>query len=267
VALREKKLGIWQRISWIEYLGHVRDFALGLRELGLKPQNTISVLGDNCQEWLYADLAAQSSRAITVGIYPTDVASQVKYLLENSDSTFVVCKDQEQVDKVLQVHGSLPLLKKIIVIDMKGLRKYKDPKIISFAAVEKMGRRIHDQDAELFARMVEQTRPDDVAILVYTSGTTGPPKGAMISNRNMLAMIRGLSQVLPFKQTDSFVSALPLCHIAERMFSLIFPMYAGCTVNFAESVNTLQEDLSEISPSAFLWTARRHSSCCTRTTK
>ena len=252
VALREKKLGIWQRISWIEYLVHVRDFALGLRELGLKPQNTISVLGDNCQEWLYADLAAQSSRAITVGIYPTDVASQVKYLLENSDSTFVVCKDQEQVDKVLQVHGSLPLLKKIIVIDMKGLRKYKDPKIISFAAVEKMGRRIHDQDSELFARMVEQTRPDDVAILVYTSGTTGPAKGAMISNRNMLAMIRGLSQVLPFKQTDSFVSALPLCHIAERMFSLIFPMYAGCTVNFAESVNTLQEDLSEISPSAFL---------------
>ena len=252
VALREKDLGIWQRVTWKEYWDHVCLFALGLQQLGLKRGDKVSILGDNCREWLYADLAAQCSSAVTVGIYPTDVASQVKYILENSESKFIVAKDQEQVDKVLEVKDDLPGLKKIIVVDMKGLRRYKDPMIISFKDVEALGQTLHEQDPYLFENMVNSTRPEDVAIIVYTSGTTGQPKGAMISHRNVIAMIRGLAQVLGFRQKDSFVSALPLCHIAERMFSLIFPMWAGCAVNFAESVATLQEDMSEISPTAFL---------------
>jgi len=252
VALREKDLGIWQRTTWQEYWCHVRDFALGLKELGLSRGDKLSILGDNCREWLYADLATQSSAAITVGIYPTDVPTQVKYILENSQSTFVVAKDQEQVDKVLEIKGSVPNLKKIVVVDMKGLRRYQDPMIISFKDVEAMGAQISERGPELFEEMVQSTRSEDPAIIVYTSGTTGQPKGAMISHINMIAMIRGLSQILDFLHTDSFVSALPLCHIAERMFSLIFPMWAGCTVNFAESVATLQEDLGEISPTAFL---------------
>jgi len=252
IALREKDLGIWQPVSWDDYRDHVRNFALGLRSLGLRKGDKISILGDNCREWLYADLAAQCSSAVTVGIYPTDVALQVKYILENSESAFVVARDQEQVDKVLEVKDQLPLLKKIVVVDMKGLRRYKDPTIISFEDVEALGAELNDREQGLFEEMVQTTRPDDVAIIVYTSGTTGPPKGAMITHRNMIAMISGLSQVLDFRHGDSFVSALPLCHIAERMFSLIFPMWAGCTVNFAESVATLQEDLAEISPTAFL---------------
>jgi long-chain acyl-CoA synthetase len=252
VALREKDLGIWQSVPWKDYWNHVCFFDLGLKHLGLKKGDKVSVLGDNCREWLYADLAAQSSGAVTVGIYPTDVASQVKYVLENSESSFVVCKDQEQVDKVLEVKDDLPLLKKIIVIDMKGLRRYKDPMIVSFKQVEELGETLHREQPDLFEEMVNQTNPDDVAIIVYTSGTTGKPKGAMISQKNMVVMIKGLSQVLEFREGDTFVSALPLCHIAERMFSLIFPMWAGCTVNFAESVATLQEDMKEISPTAFL---------------
>lgn len=252
VALREKDLGIWQNVTWRGYWTHVCCFALGLKDLGLEKGDKVSVLGDNCREWLYADLAAQACGAITVGIYPTDVASQVKYILEDSESSFVVCKDQEQVDKVLAVKGELPLLKKVICIDMKGLRRYKDPLIISFEEVEKLGDRFHREQSNLFEQMVRNTNPDDVAIIVYTSGTTGKPKGAMVSQRNMVAMIEGLSQVLKFHHSDSFVSALPLCHIAERMFSLIFPMWAGCTVNFAESIATLQEDMKEISPTAFL---------------
>lgn len=252
VALREKDLGIWQPVSWNDYWAHVRNFALGLRALGLEKGDKISILGDNCREWLYADLAAQCSSAVTVGIYPTDVAQQVKYILENSESAFVVARDQEQVDKVLEVKDQIPRLKKIIVVDMKGLRRYRDPIIMSFNEVEALGSELHDRQPELFEDMVRATRPDDVSIIVYTSGTTGPPKGAMITHRNMITMISGLSQVLDFRHGDSFVSALPLCHIAERMFSLIFPMWAGCTVNFAESVATLQEDLAEISPTAFL---------------
>jgi long-chain acyl-CoA synthetase len=252
VALREKDLGIWQRVSWAEYWDHVCCFALGLKSLGLEQGDKVSVLGDNCKEWLYADLAVQGSSAVTVGIYPTDVASQVKYILENSESRFVVAKDQEQVDKILEVKDELPLLRKIIVIDMKGLRRYKEPLIISFEEVEDLGRGVRERNPYLFEEVVQSTRPEDVGIIVYTSGTTGKPKGAMISQKNMISMIQGLSKVLDFRQSDSFVSALPLCHIAERMFSLIFPMWAGCNVNFAESVATLEEDLREISPTSFL---------------
>ncbi len=252
VALREKDLGIWQRVTWRDYWNHVCFFALGLKRLGLKKGDKVSILGDNCREWLYADMAAQCSSAITVGIYPTDVAFQVKYILENSESRFVVAKDQEQVDKILEVKNDLPLLKKIIVVDMKGLRRYRDPMIISFKEVEAIGEAFHKKHPDLFEEMVRNTRAEDIGIIVYTSGTTGQPKGAMISQKNMISMIRGLSQVLNFRPSDSFVSALPLCHIAERMFSLIFPMWAGCTVNFAESVVTLQEDLREISPTVFL---------------
>lgn len=252
VALREKDLGIWQRTSWNAYWDHVRNFALGLKVLGLKPGDKLAVLGDNSREWLYADLATQSSAAVTVGIYPTDVSAQVKYILKNSESSFVVARDQEQVDKILEVKNDLPGMKKVIVIDMKGLRRYNDPQIMSFQDVEALGEELSREQPALFEDMVQSTREEDVAIIVYTSGTTGPPKGAMITHKNMLSMIKGLSQILDFRPTDSFVSALPLCHIAERMFSLIFPMWAGCTVNFAESVATLQEDLAEISPTAFL---------------
>ena len=252
VALREKDLGIWQRTTWTGYWDQVCFFALGLRQLGLVKGDKLSVLGDNCREWLYADMAAQCSSAVTVGIYPTDVASQVKYILEDSESRFVVAKDQEQVDKILEVKDELPGLRQVVVVDMKGLRRYTDPLLVSFQDVVALGKEVHEREPNLFKEMVLGTSPDDVAIIVYTSGTTGPPKGAMISHRNMISMISGLSQVINFQYTDSFVSALPLCHIAERMFSLIFPLWAGCTVNFAESVATLQDDLKEISPTAFL---------------
>ncbi|HMK77158.1 MAG TPA: AMP-binding protein [Thermodesulfobacteriota bacterium] len=252
VALREKDLGIWKRVTWGDYYEHTRNFAMGLKALGFEPGDKVSILGDNCREWLYTDIAAQSLRGIAVGIYPTDVAIQVKYILKNSDSRFVIARDQEQVDKVFQVKNGLPLLKKVIVIDMKGLRRYKDPLIISFDETEKMGRALHEQMPNFFEESIRSTQAEDVAIIVYTSGTTGDPKGAMISHKGMISMVRGLSRVLEFRSNDSVVSVLPLCHIAERMFSLIFPMYVGYTVNFAESVNTLQEDMKEISPTAFL---------------
>lgn len=141
VALREKDLGIWQRISWRQYLEEVRDLALGMKALGLEDSGgKVSILGDNCPQWLYADIAAQACRAISVGVYPTNVAEQCFYALDNSQSSLVVCKDQEQVDKVLEVKDRLPLLKKIIAIDMKGLRNYHDPMVISFAQVQELGR-------------------------------------------------------------------------------------------------------------------------------
>ena len=252
IALREKAFGVWKRITWNDYWDHVCYFALGLRELGLCKGDKVSILGDNCPEWIYADLASQAISAISVGIYPTDVASQVKYVMENSESSFILVKDQEQVDKVLEVKHQLPLLKKIVVVDMKGLKKYEDPMIMSFEEVQGLGRAVEQADPGLCEEMIRDTDPKSVALIVYTSGTTGKPKGAMISHKGVLSMIEGLQEVFHFTRKDSFVSSLPLCHIAERMFSVIFPMYAGCTVNFAESITTLQNDLREISPTVFL---------------
>jgi long-chain acyl-CoA synthetase len=254
IALREKDLGIWKRISWLDYYIHTKHFCLGLLELGLEKGDKVSILGDNCPEWLYADLAIQSASAITVGIYQTDTAPQVKYILENSDSRHVVVRDQEQVDKVLEVKKDLTFLETIIVIDMKGLRHYKDPMIKSFAQVEELGKKI--QEPERFDRLVASTHAEDVALIIYTSGTTGPPKGVMLSHRNILAMTEAMFSEVPFYKHDSLISSLPLCHVAERMFSLFFAMKSGHTVNFAESIDTLQEDLKEISPTAFLTVPR-----------
>jgi long-chain acyl-CoA synthetase len=254
IALREKNFGIWENITWKQYYDHVWLCALGLKVLGLEKGDKVAILGDNCKEWLYADLAAQCSSATAVGIYPTDAASQVKYVLEDSESKFIVAKDQEQVDKILEVKNDLPLLKKIIVIDMKGLRNYKGPMIISFKEVEALGETLRKEQPHLFEEMINNTKPEDVGIIVYTSGTTGPPKGAMTTQRNVMAMLKGVYSLPEWRlgKNDCFVSSLPLCHMGERMFSLFFPMMGGCTVNFAETVTTLQQDLKEISPTIFL---------------
>ena len=252
VALREKEFGVWQEISWNEYCLHVRQFCLGLGELGLRRGDHVSIFGENEPEWLYADLAAQSAGAVAVGVYPTNPPAEARYVIGHSDSAFVVCDDQEQLDKVLAVKDQLPLIKKIVVMDMKGLRRYKNPMIMSFEAVEEMGRRVEERDPDRYYRMVEQVKPEDVAIMVYTSGTTGPPKGAMLSHANVMEFLKAQSQVIPQCDTDEVVSYLPLCHVAERIMSVFLPLNSGATVNFAESVETVVSDMREILPTVFL---------------
>jgi long-chain acyl-CoA synthetase len=256
VALREKKKGLWRRISWNEYYSHVRNFCLGLKSFGLQKGDRVSILGDNCPEWLYADLATQCAGGISVGVYPTNSYVQVKYILDHSQSEFVIVKDQEQADKILMIKDQLPFLEKMIVIDMKGLRKYDDPIITSFRGVEEIGKSIHEKSPSLFQEMIERTKSDDVAIIVYTSGTTGPPKGAMLSHRNITSVLDSFFKVLPISRADSLVSVLPLCHVAERLFSLFIPMKSGSTINFAESIDTLQADMTELSPTIFLTVPR-----------
>ena len=256
VGLREKDLGIWQEISWEQYYGHVKHFCLGAISLGLERGDKLAILGDNCREWLYADLGAQAAGAVAVGIYATNPPKQVQYVLNHSDSVMVVVRDQEQADKVLEVMGSLPLLKKIIVIDMKGLRHYDDPRILSFQQVEALGRKMASEEPERFKDLVSRTRAQDVALMVYTSGTTGPPKGAMLTHRNLLSLAEAFSQVARFSREDEVVSYLPLCHIAERLMSVILALYAGYTVNFAESLETIQENLYEIAPTIFVGVPR-----------
>ena len=252
VALREKEFGIWQEISWNQYCRHVRHFCLGLMELGLKKGDHVSIFGENEPEWLYADLAIQSAGAVAVGVYPTNPAKEAGYVIGHSESIFVVCDNQEQVDKVLEAGEQLPLLKRIIVTDMKGLRHYTDSMIMSFAAVEENGRKIEEQDPNKYYRTVATVQSEDIAIMVYTSGTTGPPKGAMLSHDNVVQFLKAQGQVLPQYDSDEIVSYLPLCHVAERMMSVFFPINSGATVNFAESVETVSTDMREVLPTFFL---------------
>ena len=252
IAMREKEFGIWGGTTWDEYLEHVRNFALGLKTLGFKSGEMIAILGDNCREWVYADLAVESLSGVAAGIYPTDTAGQVAYIVKDSASTYVVAGDQEQVDKVLEVKDQLPQVKRIIVIDMKGLRKYNDPLLISFKEVEELGRAYHEKNPDEFRESVARTRNEDVATVIYTSGTTGEPKGVLLTHKNLISMVRAYTKVLLLNEKDSMVSSLPLCHIGERVFSVLTPLWVRLTINFAESINTLQEDLREISPTTFL---------------
>lgn len=252
VALREKDFGIWQEISWNEYCRHVRHFCLGLLELGLKKDDHVSIFGENEPEWLYADLGIQSAGAVAVGVYPTNPAKEASYVIGHSESIFVVCDNQEQVDKVLEAREALPLLQRIIVTDMKGLRRYTDPMIMSFKDVEELGSQTEAKAPDKYYRRVAEIDPGDVAIMVYTSGTTGPPKGAMLSHDNVVQFLKAQHQVLPQYDTDEIVSYLPLCHVAERMMSVFFPINSGATVNFAESVETVTMDMREILPTFFL---------------
>ncbi|MEA3230307.1 MAG: AMP-binding protein [Thermodesulfobacteriota bacterium] len=256
VALREKDFGIWQSVTWRQYLDHVKHFALGLVTLGFKRGDHLSILSENCREWLYSDLAAICLGGVSVGVYPTSPYPEVHYVIKHSDTRYVVCEDQEQTDKILEVWDDLPMVEKIIVKDMKGLRHYPRNDIISFLQVEERGRTLGEKEPDLFSQEVALGKAADVCTIVYTSGTTGKPKGAMINHLNMEAMTLGTIDAIGASDGDSVVSYLPLCHVAEKIFSLFLPMFVGYTVNFAESIATVQADLREIGPTVFLGVPR-----------
>ncbi len=256
VALREKDFGIWQRVTWNEYLIRVRRFALGLIAMGFRRGDQLAILSENRRQWLYADLATICLGGVTVGVYPTSPYPEVHYVVKHSNARFVVCEDQEQTDKILEVIDDLPDLRAIIVIDMKGMRRYPREKIRSFDDVSAMGEALEREQPDRFREEVDKGDPEDLCIMVYTSGTTGPPKGAMINHRNVEAMTAATVDAIGATADDSVVSYLPLCHVAERIFSLFLPLYVGYTVSFAESVATIQSDLREIAPTIFLGVPR-----------
>ncbi len=256
VALREKEFGIWQRVTWEGYLGHVRRFCLGLVSLGVGRGDKVAILSENCREWVFAELAAMSTSAIGVGVYPTSPAQEVKYVVAHSEATVVVCQDQEQVDKILEVSAELPRVRHVVVADLRGLRSYRDPRILPFEEVERLGAEHERANPGRFDALVDATAADDVSFLIYTSGTTGFPKGAMITHRNVLAQARAAAAATGIRAGDSVVSYLPLCHVAEQILSVFLPLHLGMVVNFAESIRTIQDDLREIAPAVFLGVPR-----------
>ncbi len=248
VAMRERNYGIWQAITWREYYDHVKYFALGLTQLGLQPEETIAIIGDNRPEWVIAELAAQSVGAKSIGIYQDAVVNEIIYIIGQADVTFVVAEDQEQVDKILEMWPELKRVRQVIYYDPKGLRNYTEDFLMYFPDVEQLGRQYEDAHPGWWEQRVLAGQGSDLAILSTTSGTTGNPKLAMLTHRNLIKMGRNLLDVDPVEQDDEFVSFLPLAWIGEQMMSLACGLQAGFPINFPEEPETVQHDIREIGP-------------------
>ena len=251
VAMREKRLGIWRSISWREYGEQARRVGLGLVALGLRPKDVVAIAAENCPEWLYTDLGALSVGAITNGIYTTDSPTQVEYIVNDSGTRFFFAENEEQLDKILEVRARCPQLVRIFVYDMEGLHGLRDDQVMPFEALLDLGARFEREHPGAFDAMVELAKPEDLAILVYTSGTTGPPKGAMLSHRNILFQLGYSDFIAEPRPGDQQLSFLPLSHIAERTFTVFYPLRSGATVNFAESIDTVPENIREVAPAVF----------------
>ena len=249
-ALRRKEYGIWNRISWAEYGQRVREAAAGLVSMGVQKGDRVAILGDNRPEWLICHLATMTVGGVTCGVYPTSAPDQVAYVVGHSDSRVLFVENEEQVDKVLQILPDLKVLG-VIVWDPKGLWGFSHPSISYFSDFMETGRRYLESRPEAVSERLAQIDVHDTAMMIYTSGTTGRPKGAMISHHNILEITASFATVYPFRARDEMLSYLPLAHIYENLISLFQAIWAGGTVSFVESMETLAHNLREVSPTGF----------------
>jgi long-chain acyl-CoA synthetase len=248
IWMRQKELGIWRAWTWTQTADAVREIAGGLMSLGFARGDTASVMSNTVVEWVLADLAILSCGGVSNGIYPTDAAAQVHYLCEDSRTSILFVEDDEQLDKALAVRDRLPGLKKIVVFDMEGLRGLHDPGVMSLDELLALGRDYIAAHPDELMQRVKACRPEDLAILVYTSGTTGKPKGAMHSHHGLVYTVRGYNTLVAQDEHDERMCFLPLCHIAERVGGEYFALYTGAVLNFVENPETVPENVREISP-------------------
>ncbi len=249
--LRQKELGIWRSWTWTQVGQAVSEIGNGLLAIGFDARETASILSNTNIEWVLCDLAVLSANGVSNGIYPTDAAEQVQYLCEDSRTSVLFVEDDEQLDKALEVREHLPLLRKIVVFDMDGLRDFKDEQVISLDALRALGREHAKAHANALRDRAAAVLPDDLAILVYTSGTTGKPKGAMHAHKALVYTVHGYNTLIARDEQDECMCFLPLCHIAERMGGEYFSLYTGAKLNFVENPETVPENVREIAPTVF----------------
>ncbi len=250
IALRHKKYGIWKRISWNEYGQTVREVGAGLIRYGIQSGDRVSILGDNRPEWLICHLATMSVGGATCGVYPTNSPEQVAYVVGHSESRLLFAENEEQVDKVLQIIDRFPELL-VVVWERKGLWGFSHERIIFFDDFLKSAREYLKERPNCVEERTASIDPEDTAMIIYTSGTTGPPKGAMLTHRNILRLTEAFTRIYGFSDRDEMLSYLPLAHIYENLISLFQAIWAGGTVNFVESIDTLAQNLREVSPTIF----------------
>jgi long-chain acyl-CoA synthetase len=245
VALRVKRRGRWEEITWGDYAARVARAAHGLRELGVQRGDAVAIHGENRPEWVIADLAAQGIGATTVGVYPTSPAAEVEYLLAHSESVVLVAEDEEQLDKALAVRDRLPALRRIVLVDPRNVRDLDDPMVVTWDELEREG------SVDDYAASVATLDSAAVALIVYTSGTTGRPKGAMLTHANLTWAAARFRQAFGTTEDEEVLSYLPLCHVAERLNSMINGLGTGYVVNFGEGGESFAQDLRDVQPTLF----------------
>ncbi|MCP3475279.1 AMP-dependent synthetase/ligase [Bradyrhizobium sp. CCGUVB1N3] len=251
-AIREKKFGIWQPTSWRQWLEISKEIAYALRARGFVPGDVASIMANAVPEWVHVDMGILCAGGVSSGIYPTDSSAQVEYLVNDSVTRIVFAEDEEQLDKILACRARCPTLQKIIVFDMEGLSGFTDDMVMSLDEFRALGRNHMVGREPLWQEMIDSRGPGDLAILVYTSGTTGPPKGAMHSNRSVTHQMRHASDFIPAREDDDRLIFLPLCHVAERVGGYYISVALGSVMNFAESSETVLDNLREVQPTVFL---------------
>jgi len=251
IAMRKKDFGIWQDITWAEYLENVKHVTLGLHALGVKYGEHVAIIGENRPEWLYSALGIVCAGGAWVGVYTTNPVAECEYVVGHSDAVVYICEDEEQLDKALVFREKTPKLRKLIVWEMEGLKHYEDPMLMSFQQLLDLGKEEDRANPGLFLQLTEQAQPQDIAGIIYTSGTTGPPKGALLAHEGYLWVGRTAQKVMPTDQNDETISFLPLNHVYEQIFDMMFHLTVGHIVNFTESTDTVMADMREVSPTMF----------------
>jgi long-chain acyl-CoA synthetase len=257
IAMSMKHRGIWQRYSWKDCYEKVKYFSLGLISLGFKPGDVVCIIGDNEPEWFWGEFAAQAAGGIATGIFVDAIPSEVKYVAEHSGAKFAIVNDQEQTDKFLEIKDELPSLKKVIYWDPKGLKNYDDSILISFADVIKLGTEYEKKHKKLFEQNVKKGKGDDVAFIYYTSGTTGLPKGAVLTHKALINTAQGFVGRFPFTGNDDLVSNFPPAWVGDSFFATVPHLLTGARLNFPEEPETIAEDTREVGPDFVIYGPRQ----------
>ncbi|THH39227.1 long-chain fatty acid--CoA ligase [Aliishimia ponticola] len=251
VAHREKELGIWQEYSWSDYYEGGKRIGLGLLKLGVQPKEPVLILAEDRREWLYCDMGAAGIGAVPTGVYTTDSPEQLAYLATDSGASVLFVENDEQLDKWLSARKDMPGIKHVIVMDKDGLATFSDPAVMFFDDFLALGAAEEKTHPTRFEDALNAVKADDPRMIIYTSGTTGPPKGAVILHVNMMFQMQAGENMFDFHEDDEQLCFLPLCHVLERLVSVDGPIFAGSKVNFAESPETVFENLQEVSPHTF----------------
>jgi long-chain acyl-CoA synthetase len=251
-AIREKDRGIWQTYTWRQYHDHVRDIALGLASLGFARGDKLSVIGDNRPRLYWAQVAAMCLGGVSVPVYQDAIAKELAYVLDHAEVSVIVAEDQEQVDKILALRAQLPALKLIVYEDPRGMLQYRDAQLRSLDEVEELGRRFGAAHAGYFEAEIDRGRLQDLALIAYTSGTTGNPKGAMLTHANMVETGHTLVKSEDIRIDDNWLAYLPMAWVGDSLYTLVINLMVGFTVNCPESPETVQRDLRELGPTAVL---------------